>query len=525
MRILRYLPALALLPIAVVAPNAAAEVPPEDIQCAGVSLAPQLGTDPDVNPDGSPVKITPDSRGKFVPVVMVHGWTGTSTHDDSRAGAFSHKIDLTTNQLGSAPPTRSLIGQLQRIPGAAVFTFDYHDYSARWVDDPHIGPALGKAIDCLFAATGEKVIVVAHSMGGLATRYAVTQQADLATKVSTVVTFGTPETGSLIAMLGDTALDVGAAVSKALSIVRLILATCGRLAGTTLQTGTPCDFLPEPARAFDSPAGKALRYGSTQLAALKPFPQGVKVAALAGDTVLTVPKAGFFHLPWDVDEVPVGDLVVMTDSATQGATESTKASCAYQLSPVRAGTDQLGLAFRVTAANDVAQPITSALGACFHGNLMRTIQLTNEATGIVNEDIESRQPAVTVNPADYQMVYGGYGFTSPSGRFFCGIAPPSGGDPGMAGCQGETTPVPPRPPECSTEISWGGGMYVNTTGKVDFVCAGGLMFSDGNSKVLPYGAVLSASGMTCTSAETGMRCVDDQTGHGFRIAAGSNERF
>jgi pimeloyl-ACP methyl ester carboxylesterase len=528
MRLVRCLPALALLPLALAAPVAPAAAAPSDpaaIRCAGVELAPSLGADPDRNPDGSPVRITPDSRGRFVPVVMVHGWTGRSTHDDDRGGAFSHKIDLTTDQVAPVSTSRSLIGQLQRVPGAAVFTFDYPEHSARWVDDEHVGPALGKAVDCLFDATGEKVVVVAHSMGGLATRYALGQRAERAAKVSSVVTFGTPETGSLVAMLGNAALDIGAAANRAASVVRLILSACGDLTGATLGTGTPCDFLPEQVRAFSSPAGEALRYGSRQLAALKPFPKNVKVTALAGDTVMTVPKAGWFRLPWEVDEVPVGDLVVSTDSATAGVTEPTKASCAYQLNPVRAGTDRIGLMLRVTAENDVAQPITSVLGACFHGNLMRTIQLTNEATGIVDEDIRSRQPALEVNPADYAMPYGGYAFDSPSGRFLCGIVPPIAGDPGMAGCQGETRPVPPRPADCSPEIGWGGGMYVDDDGRVDYVCAGGLMFSDGNAKVLPYGAVLAVSGMTCTSAETGMRCADDGTGHGFRIASGSNERF
>jgi pimeloyl-ACP methyl ester carboxylesterase len=371
---------------------------PAAIHCAGVNLAPALRDD--LNPDGTPVQITPDSRGKFVPIVMVHGWTGRSTHTDARTGAFSHKIDLSTNQVGTVQASRSLIGQLQRIPGAAVFTFDYHEYSARWVDDPHIGPALGDAIDCLFKATGEKVIVVAHSMGGLAARYALTQQGnagvDRASEVSTVVTFGTPETGSLLAMLGSGALNIGAATNSALAVLREILAACGHFASAQLDTGTPCDMLAEPLRAIDSDAGRALRYGSAQLAALKPFPKGVTVDALAGDTVFTVPKLGWFAMPWDVNTVPVGDLIVTSDSATTGATLSKKASCAYQLSPVRGVTDMIGLALDVTATNDVAQPITSVVGACYHGDLMRTIQLTNEATGIVNADITSRLPATTV---------------------------------------------------------------------------------------------------------------------------------
>ncbi|WP_185845455.1 triacylglycerol lipase [Kibdelosporangium aridum] len=291
-------------------------------------------------------------------------------------------------------PSRSMIGQLQRIPGAAVFTFDYHNHSARWVDDPHIGPALGESIDCLFKATGEKAIVVAHSMGGLATRYALST-GDRAKKVSTVITFGTPNTGSLFALLGDGALAIGAAVNKQLAVLRMILAVCGKLATGKLDTGTPCDILPAPMRALDSEAGRALRAGSRQLDELKPFPAGVKVDALAGDAVFTTLRLGWFHLRWD-GRIPLGDLIVTSDSAVDGASQTKKASCAYQLNPIRGGTDLIGLSLGLTAKNDVAQPITSVAGACYHSNLMRTVELTNEATGMVNEDIESRQPATKV---------------------------------------------------------------------------------------------------------------------------------
>jgi pimeloyl-ACP methyl ester carboxylesterase len=397
-----------VLALSLAAPATAAPstVDPSRFGCPGVQLAPALHRDPDLNPDGTPVRITPDQRGKYVPVIMVHGWTGSSTQTDARTGDFSHKIDLSTNQFATVPATRSLIGQLQRIPGAAVFTFDYHEYSTRWVDDPHIGPALGDAIDCLFRATGEKVIIVAHSMGGLAARYALTHRGDAGTdrasEVSTVVTFGTPETGSVLAMLGVTGLNLGAVTSAQLGVLRLILAVCGHVSGTKLDTGTPCDLLPPPLRALDSPAGQALRYGSAQLAELAPFPKGVTVDALAGDTVFTVPAIGWFRLPWQVDTVPVGDLIVTTDSAIQGTTSATEAHCAYQLSPVRNTTDTIGLLLGLTAQGDVAQPITSVAGACYHVNLMRTIQLTNEATGIINDDITGRTATkvVTVVPVD-----------------------------------------------------------------------------------------------------------------------------
>jgi pimeloyl-ACP methyl ester carboxylesterase len=149
----------------------------------------------DKKPDGSPVAYSPDTRGTYTPIVMVHGWTGSDTHDDAGQGAFSHRIDLTANRLGTVTTTRSLIGQLQSLPGAAVFTFDYHPYSARWVDDAHLGPALGNVIDCLYQASGQKVIFIGHSMGGLITRYAATHPgvsgSDRTAEISTVVTFGT----------------------------------------------------------------------------------------------------------------------------------------------------------------------------------------------------------------------------------------------------------------------------------------------------------------------------------------------
>src|SRR5256885_10396838 len=82
---------------------------PAAIHCDGVRLAPApLDSKPDLNPDGTPVKITPDARGKFVPVVIVHGWTGSSTHTSERKGDFSHPIDVSTNQLVKVQASRSL---------------------------------------------------------------------------------------------------------------------------------------------------------------------------------------------------------------------------------------------------------------------------------------------------------------------------------------------------------------------------------------------------------------------------------
>ncbi|WP_052270290.1 lipase/acyltransferase domain-containing protein [Streptomyces sp. MUSC 125] len=361
-----------------------------------VQLAPTLRRD--TNPDGSPVAYSPDSRGRYTSVIMVHGWTGRGTHDAAGQGAFSHRIDLTANRLGSVRTTRSLIGQYQSLPGAAVFTFDYHAYSARWVTDPHLGPALGKVIDCLYRASGQKVIVVSHSMGGLVTRYAVTHRGvvgpDRSDEISTVVTFGTPETGSVAALLSEAGLDTGAATNDLLAVVRMILAGCGQLTSSNIRTGTLCDRLPAPVSAFESQAGRALRAGSAELRALRPWPKPVFVDALAGQARFQVPRLGWFGLSWGrTTSVEAGDLIVTSGSAFQGADSTRTVSCSYQLSPVRGTTDALGLRLGLISKADVADvPLKAFTGACFHPDLMRSIELTNEALGAVSDDIRSRQP-------------------------------------------------------------------------------------------------------------------------------------
>ncbi|GAA4485626.1 hypothetical protein GCM10023094_40740 [Rhodococcus olei] len=93
-----------------------------------------------------------------------------------------------------------------------------------------------------------------------------------------------------------------------------------------------------------------------------------------------------------------------------------------------------------------------------------------------------------------------------------------------AGCQGVTTPVPPRPESCM--VDWGSGIRVTGTARAEFLCAGGLVYTSGGvDAVLPVGQKVASFGFTCTSEANGITCRKDDTGHGFRIATNSNEVF
>ncbi|KZE99581.1 MULTISPECIES: DUF6636 domain-containing protein [unclassified Rhodococcus (in: high G+C Gram-positive bacteria)] len=135
------------------------------------------------------------------------------------------------------------------------------------------------------------------------------------------------------------------------------------------------------------------------------------------------------------------------------------------------------------------------------------------------------EPPPTAEPqTTYAAIGGAFYFSSPDGLFQCGIVPLSNRT--EAGCQGTTTPVPPRPEDCM--INWGNGIRVTNQGPAAFMCSGGVVYTSGGETIDPplaVGATIAENGFTCTSAENGISCVDDATGHGFRIAPDSNEIY
>jgi len=49
--------------------------------------------------------------------------------------------------------------------------------------------------------------------------------------------------------------------------------------------------------------------------------------------------------------------------------------------------------------------------------------------------------------------------------------------------------------------------------------------ADPGLRVLAYGQAVSFGGIVCDSQETGVRCTNRATGHGFRVARGSYDLF
>ena len=61
-------------------------------------------------------------------------------------------------------------------------------------------------------------------------------------------------------------------------------------------------------------------------------------------------------------------------------------------------------------------------------------------------------------------------------------------------------------------------------GKAELTCATDTV-ADPGLQVLQYGQAVSFGGVVCDSQETGVRCVNRATGHGFRVARASYDLF
>lgn len=292
-------------------------------------------------------------------------------------------------------PTSSMAEALKGLPHTFVAQpFDYHKNRDNWVTpDPLIGKALARQIRCYADASADKgpakIVLVAHSMGGLAIRCALDKDCGVpgnADRVGMVITLGTPNTGSQIqppgsggaqTVLGGALFDA----CQALNTATIHL---------TVDLADQCDWL--QAAAFSS-AGKAFRPGSAELAALPPWPpaaapvQGPPVHALAGQAQTGL---GWFFGP--ALSQPAGDLIVGTDSATAGTVDNPPVL-------IDCGTWAVGPVPDVNPLNPTGQTIgVTQRGSCWHGSETGDPRFIAAVTSLVAGYVGPAAPSTSSSP-------------------------------------------------------------------------------------------------------------------------------
>jgi pimeloyl-ACP methyl ester carboxylesterase len=249
---------------------------------AGLPAAAQpASTDPNTSPcPGISLQL---QLGATAPVLLVHGF-------DEGPRVFTKDGSPTLKQAISGALGRSV----------TLVPFDYRKWKTLWVTFAEIGPRLATCITWLAHTSATqggpgKVIIVAHSMGGLAVRCAVdpacaqgTQATD-PSLIGLVITLGTPNLGSNPQTLGPV-----------LDWVCTLFQQCN-------------DLL----IARDSPAAQAMVPGSSQLAKLPLLPGSIPVDAIAGRITETTELFGRSYVVRDF-----GDIAVPVASALADAQQS-----------------------------------------------------------------------------------------------------------------------------------------------------------------------------------------------------------
>ncbi len=298
-----------------------------------------------------------------VPVLFVHGITSSPA-----TWTTSELTTWTTSELNGAASISKRVGS---IPGTTVWAFDYHQWSEDWVNDSTIGPALAKAITCLASATGKRVILIAHSMGGLATQFAAARRDGNGTvgdRIAEVITLGTPYKGSKLLTVAQAAVKGGEDLAdpEVAATVEALLSACAGISEAQLVPGNdnPCSIF----SVLRAPIGSALEYDSAQIAALPAWSPQLAVKDIDGNIDINIDIFGLYHHTFDI-----GDIAVSPDSATAHNTDGTPDN--------------------VTCPNDAIIKIVKLGSVCYHSHLPRNSDVVNYVVSLVSRLVARQRPA------------------------------------------------------------------------------------------------------------------------------------
>jgi pimeloyl-ACP methyl ester carboxylesterase len=295
------------------------------------------------------------------PVLLVHGFnSGPQTWQDA-----------SRNQLARAGSS------------TCIDVFDYAEQSSNWVTDLKTGPALATRIGTLAAASkagggSGKVIIVAHSMGGLATRCASSTicnggQDGIAPLIAELISFGTPNTGSWL--VGPGLHDVGRTLGS------LFSAAC------YLSFNGANDICQQIRNLGTSDATRAFKPDSKQLQDLPQLPSDVPVYALAAQIEI---HTSFFGLN-EADLGDGGDAIVLEDSAQV---------------PART-IDGIGGSQTINCGKIDITDLARSADSCWHStetNDTRFLEAAAHQIALVEDKLNSCSPqAVTIDDQGFQL--------------------------------------------------------------------------------------------------------------------------
>lgn len=218
---------------------------------------------------------------------------------------FIHGI-ISNSNMWHGSSAGSIAWRAARMSGVTAWTFNYGPENLDWVTNNLVGGNFATAISCLSRESANDVIIVSHSMGGLAAQYAFAQPdasgGTIGDHVAELITIGTPYQGSeLLTVMQD--LRLGVHINAPLAYLVMAEAITSACANRT--TGI-CALL----RVMPSQVGTALELYSGKIAALPPWPAHLRVVDIAGDMGLLIPVGPFVH------RFDIGDVAVTVGSAT-----------------------------------------------------------------------------------------------------------------------------------------------------------------------------------------------------------------
>jgi serine/threonine protein kinase len=132
--------------------------------------------------------------------------------------------------------------------------------------------------------------------------------------------------------------------------------------------------------------------------------------------------------------------------------------------------------------------------------------LPPDITAVVDADTDDRFGAGTAR------------FVTPSGNIACAMSP----EEVRCDVAERSWTLPAAPADCTEEF--GAGAVVSGAEPGRLSCAEGTVAQRG-LEVLEYGTAVRRDGVLCASRETGVRCEDERTRHGFQVARADYELF